>query len=238
MTDEAAGKGTGVDPAYYSDGVRWEQSVYRTTALSRNAWRAMSLVLGLALIVAIGALWGLTPLKSTEVVTLLVDKTTGFVEVARPLEAGGKIPQQEAVTRANIVRFIRARETYDPRGLKDNFDLASLLSGGMASRELQLLYSASNPANPMKVYGPEGRVSVLVKSVSFLNENTASVRFDTEQKTERDVEPRTTAWVATVRYRYTATPMRNDWRFDNPQGFQVMEYRRDQETVGPAEAKQ
>jgi type IV secretion system protein VirB8 len=25
--------------------------------------------------------------------------------------------------------------------------------------------------------------------------------------------------------------MRNEWRFDNPLGFQVIEYRRDQETV-------
>jgi type IV secretion system protein VirB8 len=26
--------------------------------------------------------------------------------------------------------------------------------------------------------------------------------------------------------------MRNDWRFDNPLGFQALEYRRDQETIG------
>ena len=78
----------------------------------------------------------LIPLKSTEVVTLLVDKATGYVEVARPLESGGPISEREAVTQANIVRFIRARETYDPPALRDNFELASLLSAGSASKEL------------------------------------------------------------------------------------------------------
>jgi type IV secretion system protein VirB8 len=36
-----------------------------------------------------------------------------------------------------------------------------------------------------------------------------------------------------VRFRYTDTPIKNEWRFDNPLGFQVYDYRRDQETVTP-----
>jgi type IV secretion system protein VirB8 len=69
-----------------------------------------------------------------------------------------------------------------------------------------------------------------VKSVIFLNERTAAVRFQTTRKSER--ENVSTDWVANVRFRYTSEPMRNDWRFDNPLGFQVLEYRRDQETIG------
>jgi len=34
--------------------------------------------------------------------------------------------------------------------------------------------------------------------------------------------------------RYTNEPMKNEWRFDNPLGFQVIEYRKDQESVIPA----
>ena len=34
-----------------------------------------------------------------------------------------------------------------------------------------------------------------------------------------------------MRYRYTDTPATNEWRFENPLGFQVYDYRRDQETV-------
>jgi type IV secretion system protein VirB8 len=219
-----------IDKNYYDDGVRWETAVYRSILWSRNIWRTVSVMLGLALILALAALYALIPLKSLEVVTLLVDKTTGFVEVARPLEAGGELTQRESVTRANIVRYIRARETYDPKGLRDNFDMASLYSGGVASKDLQAEFAASNPDNPMKKYGPETTISVFVKSVIFLNERTAAVRFQTTRKSER--ENVSTDWVANVRFRYTSEPMRNDWRFDNPLGFQALEYRRDQETIG------
>jgi type IV secretion system protein VirB8 len=219
-----------IDKNYYDDGVRWETAVYRSILWSRNVWRTVSVLLGLALILALAALYALIPLKSLEVVTLLVDKTTGFVEVARPLEAGGELTQRESVTRANIVRYIRARETYDPKGLRDNFDMASLYSGGVASKDLQAEFAASNSDNPMKKYGPETTISVFVKSVIFLNERTAAVRFQTTRKSER--ENVSTDWVANVRFRYTSEPMRNDWRFDNPLGFQALEYRRDQETIG------
>jgi type IV secretion system protein VirB8 len=219
-----------IDKNYYDDGVRWETAVYRSILWSRNIWRTISVLLGLALILALAALYALIPLKSLEVVTLLVDKTTGFVEVARPLEAGGELTQRESVTRANIVRYIRARETYDPKGLRDNFDIASLYSGGVASKDLQAEFAASNPDNPMKKYGSETTISVFVKSVIFLNERTAAVRFQTTRKSER--ENVSTDWVANVRFRYTSEPMRNDWRFDNPLGFQALEYRRDQETIG------
>ncbi|MPR08859.1 virB8 family protein [Microvirga tunisiensis] len=215
---------------YYDEGVRWEQSVYQRTVNSLRVWRGVAVILGLGLLVALAALVLLLPLKTFEVVTLMVDKTTGFVEVARPLEQGGTISQQEAVTRGNIVRFLRARETYDPKGLRDNYELALLYSAGAASRDLQAEFDNSNLRNPMRRYGPDTVVSVMVKSVIFLNERTAAVRFQTTRKNDRETV--TEHWVANVRFRYTSEPMRNDWRFDNPLGFQVTEYRKDQETVG------
>jgi len=118
-----------VDPRYYDEAVRWETSENSAIRLSRNAWRTISIIIGLALVAALGALWALVPLKSVEVVTLLVDKTTGFVEVAQPLERGGELSQKESVLRANVVRFIRARETYDPKG-----DCAIILTWRPCSR--------------------------------------------------------------------------------------------------------
>lgn len=227
--------GSVVDPRYYADGQRWEESVYASIRLSRNVWRLMSFTLGMALVGSLVVLYELVPLKSFEVVTLAVDKTTGFVELVQPLQRG-KLTQDEAVTRANVVRFIRARETYDVHALKDNFDLASLYSAGPASNDLQALWSQQNPQNPLKLYGRDTSVAVIVKSVIFLNDRTAAVRFETDRKTDRDETIVTEHWVANVRFRYSAEPMRNDWRFDNPLGFQVIEYRRDQETVRSGES--
>lgn len=227
---------TVVDADYYHQGERWEASVYRWTAVSRNVWRGLAIILGLALLASLGLLWALLPLKSFDVVVLEVDKTTGFVEASRPLSEAGDLTQNEAVTRANIVRFIRARETYDPRGLRDNYDLASLYSTGKAADNLAFTYSGANTQNPVKIYGSDTTVTVAVKSVIFLNEKTAAVRFSTTRISASGPSI-TEHWVANVRFRYTSEPMRNDWRFDNPLGFQVTEYRRDQETVTKEDGK-
>ncbi|MGJ0620483.1 MAG: virB8 family protein [Methylocystis sp.] len=232
-----------VHDSYFSDGARWERDIYRRVEISRNVWRTVAVVALLCLLMGLLALWSMVPLKSTEVVTLVVDKATGFVEVGRPLEEGGPISQREAVTQANIVRYIRARETYDPPALRDNFDLASLLSAGQASKDLAETYAANNLHNPVRLYGVGGRVRVIVHSVNFLSQGwlenpktpaTAAVRFTTFRTTERErVEEH---WAANVRFRYTSEPMKNEWRWDNPLGFQVIEYRKDQETVAPVSA--
>jgi type IV secretion system protein VirB8 len=129
----------------------------------------------------------------------------------------------------NVVRYIKARETYDPKALKDNFDLAQLLAAGDAARELTEIYSPANPANPVKLYGTNTEVSVDIMSVTFPNNRTALVRFSTDEKSATNIVTR--HWVSLVRFRYTSVPMRNEWRFDNPLGFQVLEYRRDQESA-------
>ena len=55
------------------------------------------------------------------------------------------------------------------------------------------------------------------------------MRFSTE--TRRDNTLRREHWVSVVRFRYTTAPLKNEYRFDNPLGFQATEYRRDQESL-------
>jgi type IV secretion system protein VirB8 len=217
-----------IDPRYYADGATWEHDIARRNRNSRAlAWIVATVMTAVA-VTALAVLALLVPLKSYEPYMVVVDKTTGFVEVKRPT-AEGPLTQDEAVTMFNVVRYIKARETYDPKGLKDNFDLAQLLAAGDAARELTEIYSPANPNNPVKIYGTNTEVSVTIKSVTFPNNRTALVRFSTDEKSATNIVTR--HWVSLVRFRYTAVPMRNEWRFDNPLGFQVLEYRRDQESA-------
>ena len=228
MTETTAPEPRPVDPSYYADGATWERNIARRNRISRAIGWIVAAVMTLVAIGALGVLVMLAPLKTYEPYMIVVDKTTGFVEVKRPM-AEGPLTQDEAVTTFNVVRYIKARETYDPKALKDNFDLAELLATGEAARDLTEIYSPANPINPVKLYGSNTDVSVNIKSVTFPNNRTALARFSTDEKSPTNVVRRD--WVALVRFRYTTTPMRNAWRFDNPLGFQVVEYRRDQETA-------
>ncbi|KIP98109.1 type VI secretion protein [Agrobacterium tumefaciens] len=218
--------------SYFQEGHVWEGDIVRLSKRSaRIAWAVAITAIVISLL-ALASLVLLVPLKTFEPYLVMVDKNTGYVEVKTTVDTNYDeltIGERQAVTQANVVRFIRMREGYDAPMLKENFGIAALLSTGEAARELQELYSSTNAKNPTKIYGKSKRVLVDVKSVTFLNETTASVRFSTEEKS--DVETVTKHYVAVVRFRYTSQPRENVWMFDNPLGFQVYSYRRDQETV-------
>lgn len=214
---------------YYVDAAIWEKDIARRNRWSRSLAWCVASVASVIAVAAVGALILALPLKTYEPYMVVVDKSTGFVEVKRPL-ADGPLQQDESMGMFDIVRYVKARETYDPKALKDNFDLAQLLSAGDASRELVELFSPANKVtNPVVLYGRNTVVAVTVKSVTFPNQRTALVRFMTEEKSQANTVQR--HWVSLIRFRYTGVPAKNEIRFQNPLGFQVLEYRRDQETA-------
>lgn len=239
MTDVASSAGMpahgkGPPLPYYQDSAVWEADIARRNRFSRSlAWVIATIMSAIAL-ASLTALVLALPLKTYEPYMVVVDRSTGFVEVKRPI-AEGPLNQDEAIATFDLVRYVKARETYDPKALKDNFDLAQLLSYGDASRELAEIYSPANPRNPIKLLGTNTVVSTNIKSVTFPNQRTALVRFSTDEKSQTNIVTR--HWVALIRFRYTSTPARNEYRFQNPLGFQVLEYRRDQETVSPETAR-
>ncbi len=231
-TDTAGPPATGKESPlpYYADGAIWEKDIARRNRWSRSLAWVVASVASVIAVAAIGALILALPLKTYEPYMVVVDKSTGFVEVKRPL-AEGPLQQDEAMATFDLVRYVKARETYDPKALKDNFDLAQLLSTGDASRELVEIFSPANPNNPVKILGRNTIVAVTIKSVTFPNQRTALVRFSTDEKSQSNTVTR--HWVSLIRFRYTGAPAKNEFRFENPLGFQVVEYRRDQESVTP-----
>jgi type IV secretion system protein VirB8 len=223
-----SGADSGPDRRYFTEAVRWENDVIRLVKRSRTiAWIVAAFSAALAGM-AMTCLVLLLPLKSFEPYVIEVDKTTGFLEIKQPL-ADGDLTQNEAITRMNVVRFLKARETYDPTSVRENFDLAQLLSTGDAARDLLGLYGPSNPENPVTRFGRDTRVVLKIKSIQTPNPTTAIVRFST-QHIGQDTGPEE-HWVSLLHFHYSKAPMPNEWRFENPLGFQVLDYRRDQETT-------
>ncbi|EFO28634.1 VirB8 family protein [Roseibium sp. TrichSKD4] len=215
--------------SYFQDGDRWEHEIVKKAKRSKAFAWFITLIFASITILSLGALVMLVPLKSFEPYIVEVDRNTGYIEVKTGLTRTSSITDQQAVTQANVVRYIRSREGYDPFAIEENFGIAALLSTGKAASELQDEWSAANPDNPARKLGKNKSISVDVKSVTFPNATTALVRFSTLEKSETDAIPH--HYISVVRYRYTDTPEKNEWRFENPLGFQVYDYRRDQETV-------
>lgn len=209
---------------YMAEGRTWENEIFASAYQSRNrAWILSFISMGIA-VSSIITLMMILPLKTFEPYIVTVDRSTGYVEVTKTLQAGN-LSQDEAITQSNLVRYLSARESYNPNPqvLRENYDFVALLSGGLALKEYQQLWNGENPDNPSIQLGHKAYIDIKIQSVSFLNDKTASVRFIREVR--KDNLLKTSTWIAIIDFQYVQKPMKMIERFSNPLGFQITSYR-------------
>jgi len=228
MTDSGVLKRPVARKDYYSDGDTWEYDIHRRQALSvKRAWIVAMLAIAVA-ILAMLALVLVLPLKEFAPYVITKDNSTGQIEVTRGLKPGA-LQDDEAVTMANIVQCLTARETFDAQDVSENFEAANLCLDGLALDDYQALYAKSNDQSPVKLYGHHGVLSVQIKSVQLTPGDTANVRYQTTLAMHD--RKKVDHWVASIQYRYVQKPTSLADRFKNPLGFQITRFRRDQEIV-------
>lgn len=216
--------------AYYQEAGSWaEDRQDALRASRRTAW----IVAGFALIVALFeaiALIILTPLKTVEPYTLMVDRNTGFVQALKPIDAA-KIAPDAALTQSFLVQYVIARESFDADALQVNYRKTVLWSADAARSDYIASVQFSNPGSPLARYPRSTVIETRVKSVSPLGGSTALVRFDTQRRDAGGQVLPVRSWAAVLRYRFSTDPLQASDRFTNPLGFQVVHYRRDQEQI-------
>lgn len=216
--------------AYYSEADSWAADRRDGLRASRRiAWGVAAAAMCVAVAEAV-ALVMLTPLKTVEPYTLMVDRTTGYVQALKPLDPT-QITPDRALVQSMLVQYVLAREGFDRATVQTDYRKVGLWSSGLARQSYLDLMRPSNLDSPLVRY-PEGAlVETRVKSVSPLSEDTVMVRFDTLRRDGGAAFSARQSWVAIVRYRFSGEPMTAEDRYLNPLGFQVVEYRRDPETL-------
>jgi type IV secretion system protein VirB8 len=229
---QGAAKTTSRD-AYYSEAATWAVDREASERKSRRlAWTIAGVAAGVAALQAV-AIAMLLPLKTTVTNTLLVDRTTGFVQPLRDLEPG--VTQNEALTQSFLVQYVIARESFDLSTVSQDYRKVALWSADQARAEYLGLMQASNPDSPMVRYPRGTSLRTQVKSVSLTDAGTAMVRFETRRVDPNGREAMVQHWVSMVYFRYSGAPMKMEDRFVNPLGFQVLRYRRDAEALPATE---
>ncbi|WP_019223225.1 virB8 family protein [Bartonella rattaustraliani] len=199
---------------------------------SRRITRISFAIAGIAVVVAILsslAVITLTPLKTVKPFVIRVDNSTGIVEVVEALK-DGPTNVDEAITRYFAAKYVRSREGFVAEETQNNFQTVSLLSSPEEQERFAVWYGAKNPQSPQILY-KNATVTVTIKSISFINQNVAQVRY---YKTIRDNDKSKefiTHWVATLTFEYINAPISVQNRLINPLGFIVSGYRTDPEVV-------
>lgn len=206
----------------------WEYQLYASASASkRRAWILSFFLMGITTISLLTLLMVL-PLKTFEPYIITVDRSTGFLEVTRGL-ADTDLSSDEAITQANLVGYVNARETYNPATLEKNYYSVLGKSDAKALKEYSELWDGQNANNPSRMYGKKTTIDVKIKSVNFITDNIASVRFIREKRTAQQVT--VSHHEAVIEFQYTQKPMKMADRFLNPLGFQVTSYRLSQEVL-------
>ncbi|HEX8192351.1 MAG TPA: type IV secretion system protein [Allosphingosinicella sp.] len=218
--------------AYYKEAESWSGDRQQELRKSRKvAWMVAAGACAVAMLLAL-VLVLLVPLKTERVVTLLVDRNTGFVQAIRPLEEQ-RISADSALTQSLLVQYVVQRESFDVSTVQSAYRHVTLWSAGNARSEYMAGMQASNPQSPLVRYPRGASVETFVRSVLPESRNRAAVRFETRLRAPGGQVTSLGAWVATVEYQFTAEPMRQEDRFTNPLGFQVTRYRKSQEALPP-----
>jgi type IV secretion system protein VirB8 len=223
--------------AYYKEAESWAGDQQKELRKSRKtAWMVAGGACAVALLEAL-ALVLLVPLKTVEPYTLLVDRNTGFVQAIRPMDQQ-RVSGDTALTQSLLVQYVTQREGFDHDSVQSSYRHVTLWSAEYARSEYIAGMQPSNPQSPLARYPRGAVVEVQVKSVSPVSANTSMVRFDKRLRGPNGQVTPLGAFVALIRYRFSEEPMRQEDRFANPLGFQVLRYRRDQEALPAPEQLQ
>jgi type IV secretion system protein VirB8 len=215
---------------YYASSTSWADERTQSIYASRKVAWIVAFVAAVVAVLEALALVTLLPLKTVVPHTVLVDKQTGFVQALDPASPQ-KIAPQKALTQAFLVQYVEAREGFDIATVQGQFKKAALWSTGAAKSGYVNMMQATNPQSPLASLPRSTVIDVKVRSVSQLSENSALVRFASTRRDQGEAEQQMENWVAVIKYRYSNAPMTVEDRYVNPLGFEVIDYRKDAETL-------
>lgn len=215
----------------------------------RRAWWVAITAIVVALIL-LGGYFYMLPLKEKVPYVIMADAYTGTSSVARLTEdfTNQHITTSEAINRSNVAHFVLARESYDLAtiNMHDWATVLTMASPGVASA-YRIWVSPQNPDGPYKLYGKNRSIRVKILSIVLmgggLNETPkgATVRFQREVFNNGNgaTDPLDNK-IATLMFTYKPNLQMDDqYRIENPLGFQVTQYRVDDdyETAPPPEVQ-
>lgn len=221
-------------------GVSYEVTIAdRARRSERRAWFVALSSLVMSLILA-GGYFYMLPLKEKVPYMVMADPYSGTATVAKLTDdfAQQRITASEAINRSNVANYLMARESYDNAMLNlRDWSTVFTMSTPAVVNDYRALYSSANPNSPFKIYGKNQAVRVKILSITFIGGNAAqgippkgaTVRFQRRvyDKTSGASKPLDSK-IATLAFSYNKNlQMDEQKRIINPLGFQVTEYRVD-----------
>lgn len=201
----------------------WYEERFDKILVQRNILFVLTLILLLLSIVSIIAVAAVVNSKEFDPFVIQIDESTGLAKIVNPTSSD-VLEGNEALAKYFIKKYVISRETYNPV----DFDTEArknvrLLSANSVYRDY-IGYIKNKATDPTILYGQKNTTFLLVKSWSKLKDKTYMLRFSINQTAgEKKIFNR----IAVVEFNYIPMELTEADRDVNPIGFQVKNYRVD-----------
>jgi type IV secretion system protein VirB8 len=164
--------------------------------------------------------------KSVDPFVIEVEEKSGITNVVNPLDTK-TMTSDEALKKYFIMKYLRARETYDVTDYEYNYStIVRLFSTGSVYSKFKAFINDS-PNSPVKLYGTSGVTTLKVRSTQFFDDGRVQIRFTIIENGQGAQHNK----IATLKFAFVPMQMNDEDRYINPLGFQITEYRVDEETL-------
>jgi len=136
----------------------------------------------------------------------------------------GPLQKDPTLTSALLGRYVVAREEFSGSRIANDFKLVELFSAPSVRAAYAASLQRSSGTSIFALYPPNAIVDVRVKGVSLLDDEHALVSFDILRSDLTGAQP--AAEEAVVTFAYTTARMREQDRWINPLGLQILDYQR------------
>ncbi len=228
--------------AYFKEAREWFYERYAQAHVQSNRWFVACLITVTLLALSLTAFICILPLKTFIPMVVHQNTITGEVWVTKPPTP--YVPETDAQTQSDIVRYITSRESYSSSDINQRFNLVTLLSDSHIAKTYEAEQSNSNPNAPINILKEKGTRTVKIEDIVFIDkkglkeirefkqksQNLAKVDFITTTVTPSGATE-TQYWVATIAWEYKGLPNNQQDAWDNWNGFQVTTYRVDPKNI-------
>lgn len=213
----------------YTQAAKWfEENV--ADGYKKKAKNAKRLCVFFAVLsfMSIGALLGITPLKTVEPYVIRVDNNSGYTDIVRP---GENQDTQTVDDEFWLSTYVIARESYNFSTQDARYKTVELMSYDGTFTEYKNFQLSHK--GYLEVLGDKGQIRTEINNIVFTSRDeekhsgTAQVRLTRIPLDENGVplpDVPATTWLAVVSYDYGKPPVTKKDEWINPRGFGVRAY--------------
>jgi type IV secretion system protein VirB8 len=192
----------------------WYSNRYQIVVVQRNILLLFTLISMLSVAVAVLFVKNIMSSKSLEPYVIEVESKTGIATIVNQMTAQNFTGDQ-IIRRYFLNQFIQAASGYEPKTYKLDVDKIRLFSTPDVYNDFR------NRINAREL-GTDSRIEVRIKSVQFIDGNTAQIRVlrlisINDKITTKDE-------IITMNFFFTDLNLTMEERLINPLGFQVSKY--------------